>query len=206
MAKKQQQRRALAIGQTIASVVSPTDAVVIGKGFKATANGLIIQGTPKFESWESTMNRLRVAEKAAPFALGDGIIWGETHFDEKASQVLDESSGWSLKTISVYRWLASRIASADRRMDRLGVSHHLLVAALTPVKQRQWLKLAAADEEDHAWTVARMRKAMKEGEDLPAEKFWVLVSANDISDQNELMERLQGEGRACKAVVRRERK
>jgi len=199
-------RRGIALGQTaLALQTVPEEAVPVGKGFKAGVNGLVVEGRPSFESWAATGKTLRVIEKGAQFAIGDFLNYGEDRFNERASQVIDASEGWSERTCSVYRWLSTRIAKADRRMDRLTIAHHLLVAALSPAKQRSWLA-KAADDEGEPWTVSRLRKAIAEGEDAPISAFWVLVLCTSASDQETFMGQMETAGRTTKAVVRRSRK
>ena len=204
MVKQTPIRRALALGNTALGVSkAQPDAIPIAKGFKADVNGLVVDGAPSIEAWTSAITKLKVIEKGAQFSIGDCAIWGETHFDERASQVLDPDLGWSERTLSIYQWIASRIAKDDRRMDRLTISHHMLVAALTPAKQREWLRKASADEDDKPWTVGRLRAALKDGEDLPVTDHYILVRCETDEQRAELMDRLEGEGFAVKAVERR---
>lgn len=208
MAKKEQkQRRGIQLGATAMGLpTSPPETVPVGKGFKAGVNGLDHEGQPTFESWADAGKMLRVLERGAQFAIGDWLNYGEDRFSERASQVVDASEGWSEKTCSVYRWLASRIAKANRRMDRLSIAHHLLVAALTPAKQKHWLTKAAADGEEMPWTVVRLRAALHEGEDMPVSAYWCLVLCTSEADQTAFQQAMEVQGRTCKAVMRRERK
>lgn len=201
-------RRNIQLGQTAMSVLpAPSlETVLVGKGFRAGVNGLTVVGSPSFGATAATGKALRVMERGAQFALGDFLNYVEDRFNERASQIVDESEGWSLKTCSIYRWVASRIAQADRRMDRLTIAHHLLVAVLTPARQKHWLTLAADDEMDQPWTVARLRKALQEGEDLPASAYWCVVLCADAGDQATFQAAMEAQGRTCKAVMRRERK
>jgi len=90
-------------------------------------------------------------------------------------------------------------------MDRLGVRHHQVVARLEPARQRHWLSEAAADGQENPWTVARLRAALKSGEDLPPTALVVIVTVKDEKQQQELMSRLTSEGYGCKPGQRRER-
>lgn len=206
MAKKAAVVRAFALGSTALGVTKSIDEVQVAKGFAITINGLVVDGHPAFPQWQKTIRDLRVSEKGAQFALGDAINFGEEAYGEKASQELDPENGWSLKTIQNYSWLARRIAPDVRRMDRLGVRHHQLVATLAPTKQRSWLHKAAADDEEKPWTVARLKKALDEGEDLPVTGYFVIVTCPTGQAQSELMDRLEAEGLSCKATERRSKK
>jgi hypothetical protein len=207
MPKEKTPRRGISLGATAMGLpTKPQETVPVGKGFRAGINGLEWDGKPSFDSWAETGKTLRVIERGAQFAIGDFLNYGEDRFNERASQIVDASEGWSEKTCSVYRWVASRIARADRRMDRLTIAHHLLVAALTPVKQRHWLKLASDDEMESPWTVARLRKALHDGEDAPITGWWCLVLCNDQADQSSFQTAMEAQGRTCKAVMKRGKK
>jgi hypothetical protein len=186
MAKKEP-RRGIQLGQTAMGLpTQPQEMVPVSKGFKAGVNGLSWEGSPSFESWAEAGKVLRVIERGAQFAIGDFLNYGEDRFNERASQVIDASEGWSEKTCSVYRWLASRIAQANRRMDRLTIAHHLLVAALTPSRQKHWLTRAA--------------------DDAPVTAWWCLVLCTDQGDQTTFQNAMEAQGRTCKAVMKRDRK
>lgn len=207
MAKRQATRRAITLGQTALSML-PSDErepVAIGRGFRATVNGLVVTGRPTLAQAGAVGNRLRVLERGAQFVLGDLFNYCEQRFGDDMWQVFDAAEGWSLKTIQVYSWLAARVAPAVRRMDRLTIRHHLAVATLAPVLQQKWLAKAAADDEEQPWTVKRLVDAMREGEDLPATAWWALVLCQDAADQTVFLASMEAAGRSCKAVVRRAR-
>lgn len=207
MATKKEPRRGMQLGQTAMGLpVKADETVAVARGFKAGVNGLVWEGTPTFEAWAEAGKVLRVIERGAQFAIGDFLNYGEDRFNERASQVVDASEGWSEKTCGVYRWLASRIAPVNRRMDRLTVAHHLLVAALTPAKQKVWLSKAAADDEEQPWTVGRLKAALREGGDAPVTAWWVTVSCTDAADQQKFMDAMEAQGRSCKATFTRDRK
>jgi hypothetical protein len=201
---KQAPRRGIALGATAMSVTRTVETVIVGEGFSASVNGLIVQDQPSFEAWEAVGKRLRILERASQFALGDYLNEVEDRFAEEASQIVDATE-WSEKTCSSYRWLAKSIAIDRRRMDRLGVAHHLEVAALSPAQQVKWLTKAADDENALPWTVARMRQEMKAGGDMKPTAWWVLVRCESEKDQRKFMDQMEKSGRVVKATVRRER-
>lgn len=204
--EKKMPRRAISLGDTALDLVSTQgDPLPLGPGFAVTANGLHIEGEPSFEQCASMGQLLPVAERCIQFALGDYINYMEDRWGEQSSQVIDYEGGWSEKTCAVYAWLARRITPDRRRMDRLTVRHHLLVAALAPSVQTKWLTKAAADGEDRPWTVQRLQSALKASEDMTEETFWVMVAASSEEDQVALQEAMQAEGRSCKALVRRKK-
>lgn len=208
MAKKNEPRRAITLGSSALDVASDVREQELVPGFGYTARGvLVVHGTPSFEKCEAVAERLSTLEKAGPqFLIGDFLIYVEDKYGERAAQIVDSDKGWSERTLAVYRWIASRIAPERRRMDRLKIMHHQLVASLPPSQQEKWLTKAAADEDPEPWTVARLKKALDAGEDVPPTKWWVVVSASGEKDADALMERMIAEGRSAKVTQRRERK
>lgn len=201
---KQAPRRAIAVGATAMSTTKSVKTLLIRDGFKQTVNGLIIEGDPTFEAWEAMGEHLLISERSAQFALGDYLNAVEDRLGEEASQIIDASE-WSEKTCSSYRWMAKSIALERRRMDRLGIAHHLEVAALSPAAQTKWLTKAADDENALPWTVARMRQEMKAGGEVKPTAWWVLVRCDNEKDQRKFMDQMEKAGRVVKATVRRER-
>lgn len=196
-------RRAIALGDTALSLVADaTEAVPIVEGFSVSVNGLVVSGQPTYEACELMGTTLRTAERGIQFAIGDFLNYIDEHLGERASQIVDYSEGWSKKTCDVYSWIAKRISPERRRMDRLGIKHHLLVAGMSADKQREWLDRAADSDED-PWTVKRLQQEIKANGDLVVTGWWVLVNANDESDQRALMATLESQGRTCKATMRR---
>lgn len=207
MAKKQKEpRRAISLGDGMLGQVDPAQAVQIAQEFELTANGLMVHGQPAIDKWEPVGRYLRVVERGAQLAIGDFANELEARFGEVASQILDADSGWSLRTLANYQWVARSIDLADRRMDRLGIRHHQVVAPLAKSVQRKWLAKAAADDEEKPWTVARLKAAIAAREPLVVTAYWILVKANSEDDQAMLMETLEAQGRSCRAVMRRRRK
>jgi hypothetical protein len=200
------QRRAIALGQTaMATIVEPETGVDIAKGFRLTVNGLHIGGQPSFAASCSVLETLRVAERASGFAIGDGVLYLEKRFGEQAAQYID-SENFNEGTLKTYRWLAESIPIGRRRMDRLGIRHHLAVAGLPPAKQSEWLN-KAADSEDDPWTVQRFEQALKDGGDAPVTGWWLVVAAESQEDLVRLQTELENKGRVCKpALKRRKRK
>jgi hypothetical protein len=210
MAKSEskKKRRTISLGDTALSYAKNVTDIVdeLGEGFMSTVNGLIVDGQPELEKWSPVGVKLRVQERGTQFRLGDFYNELLARFGDDMWNIIDASEGWSLKTIENYGWLASRIKLANRRMDRLGVRHHQLVAPLTEKQQIKWLTAAAADNEEQPWTVARLRKAIEEGEDLPVTAFFLLVKCKSASVRDKLQKKLTEDGFDCKARDSRKRK
>lgn len=194
--------RAIALGDTaMATVLGPEQreaCVQLAKGFVLTVNGLRIQGQPTFAAGAAVGELLRMVQRADGFAIGDWALYMEQRFGEQASQLIDAEAGWNLKTVNVYKWLAERVMGPRRRMDRLGIKHHLIVAPLAPAKQKLWLDRAANDDGE-PWTAAQLAQAIKDGEEsLDGMAHWVVVLAANKKDAEGLMESLSAQGRTVK--------
>lgn len=181
-----------------------TGAVPLVAGFYLRpTGGLIIHGEPDWASWERAGAVLCAADRGVQFAIGDWLNEAERRFGEQYAQLISPEDGWSETTIRVYRWLARRIAPDDRRMDRLTMRHHMLVAAMEPAEQRRWLTVAAADDEEQPWSVRRLAQAIMAQGTGATTAWWVLVEARSAADQAALLDRMTSEGRSAKAVTRR---
>lgn len=181
--------------------------VKLGKHFQVTATGLVITGSPSFESCDQLWQTLLTMEKTIQFSIGDAWRYFEDQFGERASQIVSDHTGWSLSTLRNYRWVAEQVAPSVRRLDKLSFSHHQKVACHPPRDQAKWLNKAAdGDDRDGvqtAWTVTRMDKAIKAGEDPPVSAWYCLVRAKNEHDRDTLMKELEGRGYTCKATERR---
>lgn len=204
-AEEKAPKMSLTAGETAMTVLpAEVESVPLTDGFQICVNGLVVDGSPSFEDCERAGLTLVVAEKGAQFAIGDFVNYVEDRFGEQSAQIIDPGSGWSLKTVKQYAWLAKSIAPDIRRMDKLGVRHHMLVVTLSPGKQREWLNRAADPlDGDEPWTVSRMAKAMLAGGDVPESAWWVQVLASSAEDQQALMQELMAKGRTVKALARR---
>lgn len=205
-------RRSLVVGETALTFADAGEIVSLARGFDTTVNGLVVEGAPTFEAWSKVGAKLRVIERGAQFALGDFINYGEARFGEQASQEIDPASGWSQKTIDIYAWLARKIAREHRRMDRLGVHHHILVAGLHPEVQVQWLAKAAADTEPEPWSVARLKSELAlakvvQGAQVQVETdFYLTVGPMKSGQvQSDLLDRLHSEGLTVEAYEQKRR-
>lgn len=175
-------------------------------GFILNVNGLVVPKDMPFQEWEKLGDRLAVMERGIQFVIGDWLNMLEDRFGEEAAQAID-ATRWSEKTLSACRWVAKSVPPESRMMDRgLSFEHHKAVAKLSPSKQRTWLKKAAGDGTEQPWTVARLRAAMTAGEDLPIVGWRLLVTCDSPEDRQQLQDRLEGQGKACKPVDKRERR
>lgn len=176
--------------------------VVLGQHFQITAAGLSVVGEPSFETCQTLWSALRTLEKSLAFAIGDAIRYFEARWGERASQIIDVT-GLSYETCRNYRWIAEKVSSENRMIDRgLSMAHHQLVARLQPPEQRRWLKRAASEDAE-PWTVARLRAAIREGGDTAPTAWFAVVRCNSEDARDSLVKRLESEGFACKATERR---
>jgi len=174
------------------------ETVPIGKYFEITANGLTIKGAPQFEHFDLLGRYFKTWHASIQFAIGDWINAVEQRFGEKASQLVD-ATGWELTTIRTYAWVAEKIDPSRRRIaDGLSYSHHQAVAGLAPAEQKQWLRYALGTDGE-MWSVKRLQAAIKHGDDIAPNRYWIVVECHDESDQAALLKEFELKGRQCKA-------
>lgn len=172
-------------------------------GFYLTTTGLTVaQGQkPTFEQWEQLGAFLQWMETSLSWVIGDWLTYGEKYFAEKFAQAIT-MTGHKAGTIDQYRWVAERVAPANRDPD-LSFSHHREVADLAPKEQRRMLKKAKRE----SWNVQELRAALgvekedeaeKSGKPLPDKTVWLLVSCKGAKDRSALLDRMQREGRSCR--------
>lgn len=194
--------KALALAPRATAPPDDEGAFIYGP-FICSHNGLAVRlgATPTYEEWDVIGLMLAVLARGLPFCVGDWLNYGEARFGELAAQAIDQAR-WQPETTRVYRWLAAQVSPAVRRMDRLGLRHHLLVAKLPPGEQRAWLTRASADGNGEPWVVGRLAEAIRAGGDVRATAYYVLVSCRDAEQQAALVVRLEKDGLACRAVAR----
>lgn len=195
--------RALAINEEI----HPNAQLSERRGpFTVTPNGLRVDRDPTFAEWGAEGPRLSGYSRGMAFIVGDWLNLGEERFGEQAAQVIDPALGWTMSTLAVYRNLAKNVLPQDRRMDRLGVRHHLAVQTLSRDQQRTWLGRAAADDEDRAWTVKRLQEALDEASGIKlVTVYYLRIACKSREEQRRLLDRLAKDGLNVEAVERKSR-
>lgn len=196
-------RRAILLPGVNDQEIQAKDRVEIGR-FAVHPNGLAVPPGPfTFEDWEPVGLHLATMTRGLQFAVGDWLNIGEDKLGEVAAQAIDHAH-WSEATVRVYRWVASQVPAQNRFMDRgLEFAHHQLVAKLPPRDQKKWLTRALGTEADGVWSVARLRSALREGEDRPIVAFYLLVNCADEKARLKLKNELEGRGLQCKDVDKR---
>lgn len=94
------------------------------------------------ERWEEVGEAICSIHPTSPWALGDWLLEAPRRHGKLKTAA--RISGLAVGTLSVYRWLSSRVAPEDRN-PALGVGVHQVVVGLTPEAQRDWLARAAAE-------------------------------------------------------------
>ena len=122
-------------------------------GFSFTVGGLTPRDTPATDGeWLECLHDLQHVKGNVYFWLGDLMAYGEGRWGEVSVQQMVEATGYDYKTLAKFKWVASQIDGARRRMD-LGFSHHEAVADL-PLDQQEFVLTRAEDEH---WTREMVR-------------------------------------------------
>lgn len=121
-----------------------------------------------FEQWMGIGSGMKAVEKSIMFWIGDWLLYGENHFGEKWTQVL-EATEYSYKTIQNALWVAKRIDPQIRRED-VSYAHHAEIAALSVESQEHWLKVCAEERLTREGLRERLRAERKETTGVSAHK------------------------------------
>jgi N6-adenosine-specific RNA methylase IME4 len=124
--------------------------------FTLHSTGLIIRGKPSFDEWARMGAFLHAVEKANHWWIGDWLLYGEGHYQDRVDQVINSDDGWNEQTVKDDRWVALSV-SESRRRDALSFSHHKEVAEMQPEDQDVWLQRA----EEGQWNRAELRMQIR---------------------------------------------
>ena len=200
MSKRRSTARAVVVGGELPSSGAATFFTHGSLVF--TCQGLAPPETPPpFQEWAEAGAMLATTTRGAAFVVGDWIRYGESHYGEMAAQAIDARS-WSPNTVRVYRRLAELVPPAVRRMDRLGVRHHLVVQSMPVDQQRYWLNRAAADADEKPWSVQELIDAIRSEHGREESGWFVVARCNDRAAMEELLKELEGRGHSCRTIVK----
>ena len=117
---------------------------------------LTVTGTPTVVEWVQTVEKIK-HWKDSTFAwyLGDLLNYGEAHYGEMASQVMDATSK-AYSTLRRYADTAQRVHPTRRKLT-LSFSHHWVVKDLPPDEQTK----ALDDAEFHGWSYEELRQRLQ---------------------------------------------
>jgi hypothetical protein len=146
---------------------------------------------PSRQDWELLGDYLSWMEGSLEWLIGDWVTYGESHFADKAAQVID-ATGWDLNTVKQKARVSQQVPPARRDPD-LTWSHHREVADLKPAEQEKALAKAKREE----MSVAELRHHLRKSGATEA-TCWLVVSCKSETDREKLQKRLELEGRACK--------
>jgi N6-adenosine-specific RNA methylase IME4 len=108
-------------------------------GFTLSPTALVPDGSPSFEEWDVVGSILRYFHTGMQFWLGDWMNFGEKRYGEKYSQAL-EASGYELKTLQTYAWVANKVKPAQR-VEAIPYGHYVNgLAGLDESDQARWVK------------------------------------------------------------------
>lgn len=106
-------------------------------GFSLSKCGIVPNGNPSFEDWQTLGQWLRFAEGAVHWWIGDWLNYGEQKWGEMYAQAID-ATGFDYETLKADKWVSAKIELVRRRTN-LSWSHHQEVAAMEPKDQDELL-------------------------------------------------------------------
>jgi hypothetical protein len=116
---------------------------------------LIPDGTP-FEVAEKMLAAMKGVRNCTLWWIGDLLLFAERAYGEKYAQLLD-ATDFEYSTLRNVCYVVTHVAPGTRRKE-LTFWHHQEIAALTPDKQKKFLKIAV---EQHL-SVAALRALIKD--------------------------------------------
>ncbi len=123
-------------------------ASLVPEGVRLTATGLTITNpNMPYQQAESIGYVLGDMHKSIQFAMGDWLIYIETQYPERWSQMA-EALGVSEEKKREYRRVSAAVPRSVRRKN-VDWSHHRAVAPLEPAQQREWLKKVETERMSH---------------------------------------------------------
>lgn len=182
-------------------VATPVEVplVAIHGPFHLTATTVEEVEPATFEQWESALQWCQQVEKASPWWVGDLIEMGDARWGEKYAQALDHTT-YSEQALRDIAYVARSVAPETRRPE-VSFTHHREVAALPPAQQTVWLHKAETENLTAAQLRLRIKVEKAETEGAAVE-LWLMVKCDSVAEQDELAERLRGEGYAVKPQVK----
>lgn len=127
------------------------------EGFKLLARSVQPVGKPSPEAWVFAVQFADAAHTAAPYWIGDLMVYAESRGDWDATRdQLIALTGLTLQTIYNYTSLARRVREPERLLAP-SVGHAEAIAALPRDEQRKMLKAAATE----GWTRNDLRNNIR---------------------------------------------
>lgn len=123
--------------------------------FLMQKTGLTIRDNPDFEVWYKYGYTLADIRTSLQWSIGDWLIYGEAHFEERYAQGMDLFE-LEYGTLRNYVWVATQIPVSFRN-DKLSWSHHNAVAreSIPLAAKVELLRLAA--ESNPRWSSDELR-------------------------------------------------
>ena len=149
-----------------------------------TPLGLVVAEELTFDEWSALAPHLGDAARSMAFVVGDWLAYGDRFagqrplpgFEDMPSRVPHGGYDKALaatkldfRTLVNFAYVARYVKSSCRH-ELLSFEHHRAVAKLDESKQKEWLAIAAAQDEDgQRMSVRRLRRSVEAGRVIPVE-------------------------------------
>ena len=124
-------------------------------GIQVSRVGLTITRDLSFEEWQDIGHTLAGLEVALRWSIGDWLNYGNFKYGESYAQASD-ATGFDYSYLTNLKYIAGKV-EISRRREELHLSHHQVVAPLTPLEQDAWLDYAVKNN----LRTAELRDAIK---------------------------------------------
>jgi hypothetical protein len=113
-------------------------------GCEFTPTSLTLPEHLPYDHWSRIGRQLQLADLAVQWWIGDWLIYGEGHYEDRYAQAIEET-GRAKKTLQNYAYVAKAIPDSRRR-ESVDFSTHAEVASLEPEQQERILARAAKEK------------------------------------------------------------
>jgi len=150
---------------------------------RVTPLGLVVAEELTFDEWSALAPHLGDAARSVAFVIGDWLAYGDRFagqrpllgFEDMPSRVPHGgyekaliATKLDIKTLVNFAYVARYVKSSVRH-ELLSFEHHRAVAKLDESRQREWLAIAAAENEaGRRMSVRRLRRSIEVGRVIPA--------------------------------------
>lgn len=132
---------------TVVPFTKSREVSVLSLPGSVTETSLTLPDGLTYDEWEEVGKRLRGAEKAVRWWIGDWLAYGERTYGETYKQAT-AVTGYTTDDLRTMASISARIPPCDRSHN-LSWSHHREVVALeSPDERERWLKKA----EENKWS------------------------------------------------------
>lgn len=129
--------------------------------YRTTFTGIELQRESTQQEWEDFGEVLRRVDEAKQWAIGDWLVDGKKHYGDRLYEKAAVITGLEENSLRPYASIANVIPNNIRHSD-LSHAHHMQVASLKTISEREDGKLELSDKTDYEKIDEMLSKSEKE--------------------------------------------